>query len=239
MAESALRRQKRAALAASWRRLTPAQRIDRASIMTDAGLKLRAAGRKALAKGRVVREAPAGRDRSPFRDLEKLLAILRGLKLPHALIGGWAVVARGSLRTSEDIDLMVDLPPSRRKALLAELAGDYEAEWLAGGEDDPIPGLIRARPREVNTYPVDFVTARGSADRAALARASAVTAEGVTIPVVQAEDLIAIKLEAGGGQDYEDARQLLAICAGSLNEVLLLELCRLRKVLDRLTLLRR
>jgi predicted nucleotidyltransferase len=237
MAESALRRRKRALLAASWNRLTPAQRIRRASVMTNAGLKLRAAGRKAFASE--VRETTAGRDRSPFQDLERVLGILRELKLEHALIGGWAVIAWGSLRTSEDIDLMVDLPPSRRKALLSALSPHYQAEWLAGGEDDPIAGLVRAHPRVENGFPVDFLTARGPQDRAALSRAAALTAEGVAIPIVQAEDLIAMKLEAGGGQDYEDARQLLSIRAGMLNEGLLTESCRERKALDRLALLRR
>ena len=232
MAESALRRKKRAAIAASSRRLTAAQRIRRASVMTDAGLKLRAAGRKALAKGNLVREAPAGRDRSPFQNLVSVLAVLRGLKLPHALIGGWAVIARGYLRVSEDIDLMIDLPASRRKALLEALRPE-------GGEDDPISGLVRAGPRAEKSFPVDFIPARGAADRGALARASEVATDGVSIPVVLPEDLIAMKLESGGGQDYEDARQLLAVRAGTLDEPRLLQSCRERKTLERLALLRR
>jgi predicted nucleotidyltransferase len=176
---------------------------------------------------------------APFRDLDRILDILRKLNLPHALIGGWAVIAWGYLRTSEDIDFMVDLPTSQRHELLAALAEDYEAEWLAGGQDDPIPGLIRAHPRSADNFPVDIIPVRNSADRAALSRATTIVSEGVSIPVVIPEDLIAMKLEAGGGQDHVDARQLLHILKDRLDESRLFSSCGERKALDGLALLRR
>lgn len=235
MAESRLRRQKREAIAASGRRLTPAQRVKRAAVMTAAGRKLRAAGLASRGKASIVRDAASG----PFDDIGRVLAVLRRLDLPHALIGGWAVVAWGYIRASEDIDVLVDLPPSRRREILAALDADYEAGWLTGGEDDPIPGLVRAVPRSANRFPVDLLPARGRADRGALSRAVAVTVEGVSIPVVSAEDLIAMKLEAGGSQDYADARRLLEILKGALDEARLEASCRERRALDRLALIRR
>ena len=50
---------------------------------------------------------------APFQELERVLAILDELALPHALIGGWAVIAWGFLRASEDLDA--------RKAAFAKL----------------------------------------------------------------------------------------------------------------------
>lgn len=235
MAESRVRRQKRETLAASWRSLTPTQRLKRAAVMTAAGRKLRAAGLASRDKASVVRDAASG----PFDDIVRVLAVLRRLDLPHALIGGWAVVVWGYLRTSEDIDVLVDLPSSKRRELLAALAGDYEAEWKAGGEDDPIPGLVRAVPRSADRFPVDLLPARGRADRGALSRAATVAVEGLSIPVVSAEDLIAMKLEAGGGQDYADARRLLELQKGGLDEARLEASCRERRALDRLALIRR
>ncbi|MCR4295854.1 MAG: nucleotidyltransferase [Elusimicrobia bacterium] len=235
MAESSVRRQKRKALAASGRRLTPAQRVKRAAVMTAAGRKLRAAGLASRGRASIVRDAASG----PFQDIGRVLAVLRRLDLPHALIGGWAVVVWGYLRTSEDIDVLVDLPSSRRRELLDALAGDYEADWRAGGEDDPIPGLVSAVPRSPDRFPVDLLPARGRADRRALSRAVNVTAEGISIPVVSAEDLISMKLEAGGGQDYADARRLLATLKGDLDEARLEASCRERRALDRLALIRR
>jgi predicted nucleotidyltransferase len=175
---------------------------------------------------------------SPFRALDRVLRLLTRLDIPHALIGGWAVVAWGVIRTSEDFDLMVELSTSRRKELLAALAPDYDATWLAGGEDDPVPGLIRAHPHAKEGFPVDFLVAQG-ADRRALSRAIEVEVEGGKIPIVRPEDLIAMKLSAGGGQDYEDARRLLSVLSGKLDEQKLSEYCRERKVTDRLALLRR
>lgn len=236
MADSRVRRHKRETLAASWRELSPEQRLTRASVMTAAGRKLRAAGLAARVKTSIVRDAAPD---APFRNIERVLAVLRGLELPHALIGGWAVIVWGYLRTSEDIDLLIELPASRRRELIAALGEDYEAEWLAGGQDDPIPGLLRARPRSAEYFPVDLIPVRGRADRGTLSRAVRVAVEGISIPVVAPEDLIAMKLEAGGGQDYEDARRLLEVVKGGLDEARLAQSCRERRVLDRLALIRR
>jgi hypothetical protein len=58
MAESRLRRKKRDALAASWLKLTPGERMKRAALMTAAGKRLAAAGRAALDSASIVRDAP-------------------------------------------------------------------------------------------------------------------------------------------------------------------------------------
>ena len=176
---------------------------------------------------------------TPFQEIAKLLRVLKKLGLPHALIGGWAVIAWGFARASEDIDLMIDLPPSRRRDLIRALSEDYSAEWRAPGEDDPVAGLLRLTPVDPDGFPADLLVLRGAQDRDAVARAATIEADGVKIPVVRPEDLIAMKLEAGGGQDYEDVRRLLSLLTGKLDEKLLEKSCRARKVEDRLVLLRR
>ena len=140
-------------------------------------------------------------------ELKAVLDVLRETGVVHALISGWAVVAWGVVRASEDVDVLIELPTSRRKALLAALSRAFDAEWRQG---EPVPGLIRAQPKS-GGLPVDLLPARSNADIAALDRAKSVAVGALRIPIVTPEDLIAMKLEAGGGQDYEDVRRLLRV----------------------------
>ena len=175
---------------------------------------------------------------SPLRELAAILSLLKAEDVPHALIGGWAVITWGFLRASDDFDLLIDLAPSKRKELLAALKNDYEAEWIEGGQDDPIPGLLRAKPRAPG-LPIDMIQARNSTDRAAISAAIDVAVEGMMIPVVPPAELIAMKLEAGGGQDYEDAKRLIEVLGERLSTEALEASCRARRVTKRLELIRK
>lgn len=175
---------------------------------------------------------------SPLRELAAVLSLLKSRDVPHALIGGWAVIAWGFLRASDDFDLLIDLPRSKRKELLAALAENYEAEWIEGGKDDPITGLLRAKPRGPG-LPVDMIQAGGRADRGAISAAIEIEVEEMSIPIVPPAALIAMKLEAGGGQDYEDAKRLIEVLGERLDAIALEAACRERRVLDRLALIRR
>lgn len=170
---------------------------------------------------------------APIEAIKKLRAVLRAQGVPHALIGGWAVAAWGFLRGSDDIDLLIDLPGDKRTRLLEALSPGYEARWVQGDEDDPLPGLVRGEAKD-GGLPFDMIPVRSAADRRALERAVEVELEGETLPILAPEDLIAMKLEAGGGQDYEDARRLLAILAGTIDRNRLDQSCAERRVADRL-----
>lgn len=175
---------------------------------------------------------------APLAELAEITAVLRRLGIRHALIGGWAVIAWGFVRASDDLDLLVELDPGKRKALLQALTKDWNAEWIAGGEDDPIPGLIRCTPG-AGGLPIDLLPARGSHDLAALNRAVDVPLGDVTVRVVAPEDLIAMKLQAGGGQDYEDARRLLDLLSAHGDAAAIEARCAERGVTDRLALARK
>lgn len=175
----------------------------------------------------------------PLAELRALHEALAGLGAGHALIGGWAAVAWGSVRATKDFDLLFDWPRSRRLELddLMRDAG-YEPEWRAGGEDDPLPELLRLRPTDPARLPADLIPAFLPYHREALLRAKSVDLGGWSMPAVGPEDLIAMKLAAGGGLDYRDAKAVLAVQAEKLDEDLLLGACRALKVLDRLEVLR-
>lgn len=226
MAESRLRAEKKARQRAEFARLSPAARL-------RLGAELSASGRALL-----VREtAPQADKTEPFRTLATMLELLKSARVPHALIGGWAVNVWGVSRATADVDLLASYPRPPTE-LLAELKRTFKAEWRPGDFDDPIDGLIRATAREAPRLPLDLLRAAKSSDRESLERAASVRFAGLEIPVVRPEDLIAMKLHAGGGLDWEDARAVYGVQKGRLDETLLEDACRRRKVLDRLELLR-
>lgn len=122
---------------------------------------------------------------------------------------------------------------------MTSLAPLGTAEWRSPGEDDPIAGLIRVVPADEEDPVLDIILASGPADREALTRCIDVDLGGASLPAVRPEDIIAMKLQAGGGLDYDDARELLKIQAGRLDEAILEEACRARRVSVRLALVRR
>lgn len=200
------------------------------------GADLYAAGRALLVREKAA--SRAGGLPEPFRTLSVLLDMLARTNTPHALIGGWAVNAWGVARATIDVDLIANYPrPPQR--LLAELSESFEAEWRAPGIDDPIDGLIRLSSRAKPGLEIDLLRAAKAADRRALERATTVELEGLKIPLVRPEDLLAMKLQAGGGLDWQDAKAVYAVKKGTLDEPLLEQACRERRVSDRLARLRR
>lgn len=164
--------------------------------------------------------------------------ILERLNVPHGLIGGWAAIAWGRVRATRDVDWLAVIPLSRKSEILAALAPLGDAEWRSPGEDDPIAGLVRVVPQDPDEAVVDVLLAANAEDRAALSRCQPIVLGRGTLPAVRPEDIIAMKLQAGGGLDYEDARAILQIQEERLDKELLLAACRKRRVLDRLDLIR-
>ena len=179
---------------------------------------------------------------SPQDPLESLHAAHRTLKslgIPHGLIGGWAVIAWGRVRATRDVDWLAAIARTRKAEITKALSVLGEVDWREPGEDDPIDGLIRIIPKDDERPVTDILIASKAADRAALSRCLEITLGESSVPAVGPEDIIGMKLQAGGGLDYEDARALLQMQAGKLDENLLKEICAARRVSNRLALLRR
>ena len=160
------------------------------------------------------------------------------LAMRFALLGGLAVSTWGVIRATEDIDIIADCEPSpiRSLALRAKIKGRLEdlgssVEWRAGGYDDPIPLLLRV---ELSTafrgVRADILWVHKLWQREAVQRAIGVDVEGTKIPVLHPEDLILMKLEAGGPQDLLDVQELLSVSSPQLN------LTRLKESAKRLRL---
>lgn len=172
-----------------------------------------------------------------MRRIHDRLAVL---DIQHAFIGGWAAVAWGVVRATRDIDLIADIPATARGGVTRNLEeAGYAPEWRGAGDlSDPIPLLLRLTPKSAGEPGVDIVVAMRGADRAALRRAVDIDLGSWRAPVLRPEDLVAMKLAAGGAIDIEDARGILGVQAGKLDEALLSEACRNRKVLPILKKLR-
>lgn len=152
-----------------------------------------------------------------FEDaLASLAAIFRERSVPYALIGGLAVATWGAPRATEDIDLLADVGPSPELDAALRAAG-FEPEWRRGDPDDPIPLLLRLR--SASGPEVDVVCATRAWEREMLSGSIRVRIPGgPEIPVIAIEDLIILKLMAGGPGDLADVADLLGR-AGPLAEL--------------------
>ncbi|HEY3305449.1 MAG TPA: nucleotidyl transferase AbiEii/AbiGii toxin family protein [Candidatus Binatia bacterium] len=135
-----------------------------------------------------------------------------------ALIGGLGVSAWGAVRATQDIDLLADSDSSPvrdlefRDRLQRHLEGKgCVVEWRIGGFDDPVPLLLRLKlHRSAGGMTVDILWAHKRYHREALVRSIPLKVGRFQVPVLHPEDLILMKLEAGGPQDLLDVETLLS-----------------------------
>ena len=182
-----------------------------------------------------------------LRELNRLLAAAAvdlNARLRFALLGGLAVSTWGVMRATQDIDFLADSDPSpiRDLTLRDKLAKFIErqncrADWRVGDFDDPIPLLLKIElPAALGSVGADVLWAHKRWQREALQRAIDVELDGTKVPVLHPEDLILMKLEAGGPQDFLDVQQLLSVAPSQLNVTRLKETAarlRLGKVLEK------
>ena len=161
-----------------------------------------------------------------------------------ALIGGLSVAAWGVVRATQDIDFLADSEPSpisdldMRNRLQKYLEQQRcHAEWRVGDHDDPVPLLLRiSLPRSYGLLGADVLWAHKRWHRDALARSITVMLSRRRIQILHPEDLILLKLDAGGPQDLADVEGLLADPPPQLNVIHLKEAAtrlRLARLLDK------
>jgi hypothetical protein len=126
----------------------------------------------------------------------------------YALIGGFAVSAWGVARATQDIDLAVALGTSGPQALAAHLGATYEP----GGIDDPLRGVFRFSLKcERQEVPVQLVVLPSKMAAIAFNGVETLTVLGYSVPVVNWQALVLLKLYAGGPVDLQDARSIVAV----------------------------
>lgn len=147
--------------------------------------------------------------------LSELVDVLWTHKTNYALIGGLAVLARGHLRSTRVIDLLLDVPQLELPRLLDDLQQrgfEFDlrsllSEWAHGITQFTWRGRIR----------VDWLKPVVVQFQHVLDRATEVPLNDQRVRVADVEGLILLKLTAWRPQDQEDVRGLLAKHAGQLD----------------------
>lgn len=180
------------------------------------------------------------------KELKKLSAELTRLQTAgklkgFSLIGALAVSARARPRATRDIDFLVSADREFFFKLLPGLLKheDYRLKVFKGGFDDPVNGLIRIYDDQTGVEIADIIPVFWNWQDEIVAGAEKIELLGLTLPVARLEDLIVLKLKAGGPQDNVDAEELLkaAKLAKKIDLARLNSLAKRAKVLKQLNAL--
>ncbi len=141
--------------------------------------------------------------------LARVVAALEAAQIRFAVIGAAVLPSLGVSRSTLDIDLLTTDSRSLDSRQWQTLENDdIEADLRRGDADDPLLGVVRFSG--TGETDVDLVVGRNAWQTRAVARARELPVSGLTLPVVRGEDLILLKLFAGGPQDAWDVQQALA-----------------------------
>jgi len=125
------------------------------------------------------------------------------------VFGAQAVVVRGAPRATQDVDVTVFVEPEGRRAMVSALID----AGLRHRFPDIAEQLIDAGAVLAVTHPsgmdIDLVFAGTGLERLAMERATTEALAGVPVPVVQATELVVMKVLAGRGKDLDDVQSLL------------------------------
>jgi hypothetical protein len=141
------------------------------------------------------------------------------------VFGAQAVVAHGRPRLTADVDAAVDPAGAEPAAIVGALAAHGFALRFPLSAEHLRAAKLLPMVHAPSGMPLDLVIAGPGLDQELLDRARPLDLGGVEVPVVSAEDLVAMKLLAGRRKDLEDVRGVLVEQEGRL------DLARIRDVL--------
>ncbi len=154
------------------------------------------------------------------RELVRLVGAFQGAGIDFALIGGLALAAHGAARATADLDLLAE---GERDADVHRILLGLGYECLHRTPDVAnyaASGCVSGR--------VDFLFARRSYGKAMLARAAAQPVLGVSLKVVDATDLVGLKVQASSNDRSRRHRDLADI-QSLLRAARELDLARMRE----------
>lgn len=140
--------------------------------------------------------------------LDQIADLLERGHVPFALIGAAALALHGVSRSTLDIDLLATDRRLLERTFWTTLPASVTMDIRAGDAVDPLAGVVRFRA--AGERDVDIIVGKTEWQAAILTRAQPARRGGRDLPTARVEDLILLKLYAGGSQDRWDIEQLLA-----------------------------
>ena len=141
---------------------------------------------------------------------EKLLANLARAEVKFIIVGGVAVALNGFVRTTEDVDILIEASADNVGRLLDELEefGEGYARELSPGDFSDSEGAIRI----IEDFPLDVFTIMRAKRYADLVGATKTTRiDDVDVRYLNAEALIALKNNSQRDQDRIDVSALRSL----------------------------
>jgi hypothetical protein len=154
-----------------------------------------------------------------------ILDILENLGVPAAIVGALAVSYYGVPRSSIDADAAIWLQDSGKSAAEVQSAltrAGYKPQLRLGDIDDPIAAVLTTEDGFGNV--ADLLIGIRGMDPSAQLRCTESILLDSPVRIIGAEDLVAMKLFAGGPQDVLDAQGILKVWKERLDPQLLRKL---------------
>jgi hypothetical protein len=159
--------------------------------------------------------------------IERVLAALGEAGVQYLIVGGVAVVMHGHLRTTADLDLVIDLEPANARRAIDALTGlglrprapvpahafadvEQRESWI---ETKNMVVFSLWDPSDP-TFDVDLFVREPFEFEPAYRRRVEVSLGTVSANVVALDDLLALKRSAGRSQDLADIEALTALHSG-------------------------
>jgi hypothetical protein len=154
----------------------------------------------------------------PGHLLLDIIDILTELRVEYAVVGALAVSFYGIPRSTRDADALVWIERTAvSPADIAKRCFDLgcRTEVKRGDRNDPVLGTIIISDAHENQ--VDLLLGIRGMDSHLLSRCVSGVLLDSPVRIIAAEDLIPMKIFAGGPQDLQDVRGILQVSGDSLN----------------------
>ena len=158
--------------------------------------------------------------------MKDLIQALNELELEYVIVGGMAVNCWGNIRTTKDIDVIIDLKEKDIENFVKKIKKRgfiIRVEDIKKAVDEKSHFTVFDREY---IYHIDIKGVYGERERKSLEEKKEIKIDDLKIFVASPEDVIANKLLFGSEQDIKDAESIFIRQKGKLNIAYLEKRCK-------------